>query len=130
MENNWKKKTKSYEEYDKILRESAKGAPSREQEIEEAFKEFEREWDAMSEEEKEGLRQVIAKGDALAKKINEEKQSQQKQTHLGEEILAECERGDFSSLDPELLREIEERERREKDKKVAKPKRKEVSISN
>jgi len=27
MINNWKKKTKSYEEYDKILRESTKGAP-------------------------------------------------------------------------------------------------------
>ena len=45
----------------------------------------------------------------------------------GEEILAEFERGDFSSLDPELLKEIEEREKKEKRKKVAHPKRKEIT---
>ncbi len=38
-----------------------------------------------------------------------------------EEILAEFERGDYSSLDPELQKEIEERERRKKKKKVARP---------
>lgn len=103
MVDNWKNKTKSYEEYDKIMRESAKGAPSTEQEVEEALKEFEREWDAMSEEEREEFRQADKRAQALAK-------------------------GDYSSLDPELRKEIEERERKEKNKKVAEPKRKEARI--
>lgn len=45
-----------------------------------------------------------------------------------DEIISQLERGDYSSLDPELRKEIEERERREKNKKVAKPKRKEATI--
>lgn len=45
-----------------------------------------------------------------------------------DEIISQLEKGDYSSLDPELRREIEERERKEKNKKVAKPKRKEVTI--
>ena len=42
-----------------------------------------------------------------------------------DEIIAQLERGDYSSLDPELCKEIEEREereRREKQKKIARPK--------
>ena len=39
-----------------------------------------------------------------------------------EEIISEFKRGDYSSLDPELRKEIEERERLERQKKVARPK--------
>lgn len=45
-----------------------------------------------------------------------------------DEIIAELERGDYSSLGPELQREIEEREKKEKRKKVAKPREKEESL--
>lgn len=45
-----------------------------------------------------------------------------------DEIIAQLERGDYSSLDPELRKEIEERERKEKNKKVAKSKRKEAAL--
>ncbi len=87
MVDNWKKKIKSYEEYEKIMRESAKGAPTTDEEIEKAQKEFEREWDAMSEEEKEELRQADKKAQALA-------------------------RGDYSSLDPELRKIFEKRKKK------------------
>ena len=43
-------------------------------------------------------------------------------------IISQLEKGDYSSLDPELRKKIEERERKEKNKKVAKPKRKEITI--
>lgn len=44
-----------------------------------------------------------------------------------EEILAQFERGDFSSLDPDLLKEIEEREKKEKRKKVPRLMRKDIT---
>ena len=44
-----------------------------------------------------------------------------------EEILAQFERGDYSSLDPDLLKKIEEREKKEKHKKVARPPRNEIT---
>lgn len=91
MADNWKKKTKNYEEYDKIMRESAKGAPNTDEEIEEAQKEFEYEWDSMSEGEREDLRQADKKAQALAK-------------------------GDCSGLDPEL-REIFEKRKKKKTEK-------------
>lgn len=91
MVDNWKNKTKSYEEYDKILRESAKEAPSTEQEVEEALKEFEREWEAMSEKEKEELRQMDKRAHALA-------------------------RGDYSSLSPELSKIFENRKKKKSEK--------------
>lgn len=91
MENNWKKKIKSYEEYDKFMRETAKGAPQTNEEIAEALKEFEREWGAMSEEEREGFRQADKRARALA-------------------------RGDYSSLDPELRKVFEKKKRKKTDK--------------
>ena len=95
MANNWKDKTKSYEEYDKIMRESAKGAPSTDKEIDEALKEFEREWDAMSEEEREEMRKADKRAQALAK-------------------------GDYSSLDPKL-RKIFEKKKKKKQKSEKDP---------
>ena len=45
-----------------------------------------------------------------------------------EEIISQLEKGDYSSLHPDLRKKIEEREREEKTKKIAKPKRREVTI--
>ncbi|MEK7791173.1 MAG: hypothetical protein AAB309_06070 [Deltaproteobacteria bacterium] len=67
MEDNWKKKIKSYEEYDKTIKEMAKGAPSSDEELEEAIEEFGREWEKMSEKDKEEFRSTINKADRLAR---------------------------------------------------------------
>jgi len=99
MANNWKDKTKSYEEYDKIMRESAKGAPSTDKEIDEALKEFEREWDAMSEEEREEMRKADKRAQALAK-------------------------GDYSSLDPHFRKIFEKK----KNKKTKPKKESDISL--
>ncbi|MBI2027550.1 MAG: hypothetical protein HYS98_07105 [Deltaproteobacteria bacterium] len=91
MVENWKEKTKSYEEYDKIMRESAKEAPETDKELEDALKEFECEWNKMSEQEKEELKQMDKKAYALA-------------------------RGDYSSLDLELQKIFEKKNKKKKDK--------------
>ena len=91
MVENWKRKIKNYEEYDKIMRESAKGAPETDKEVEEALKEFEREWDKMSGKEKEELRQMDKKAQALA-------------------------RGDYSSLELELQKIFEKKKKKKTDK--------------
>jgi hypothetical protein len=44
-----------------------------------------------------------------------------------DEIIDQLEKGDYSSMDPEIRKEIEEREQKEKRKKVAQPKRKELT---
>jgi len=44
-----------------------------------------------------------------------------------DEIISQLEQGDYSSLDPEIRKKIEEREQTEKRKKVAQPKRKEIA---
>lgn len=75
MEDNWKKKIKSYEEYDKTIKEMAKGAPSSDEELDAAIEEFGREWEKMSEEDKEEFRSAINKADRLARgSLKEERQ--------------------------------------------------------
>ena len=69
--------------------------------------------------------------DAWSKRIDELGKGAPSDDHFDEElaeIIDQLERGDYSSLDPELRKEIEEREKKEKDKKVAKPKRRDITI--
>lgn len=75
MEDNWKKKIKSYEEYDKTIKEMAKGAPSSDEELDAAIEEFGREWKKMSEKDKEEFRSAIDKADRLARSGSKEEYS-------------------------------------------------------
>lgn len=70
--------------------------------------------------------------DAWSRRIDELAKGAPDDDHFDEEldkIISQMEQGDYSSLDPKLRKEIEERERKEKNKKVAaKSKRREVTI--
>lgn len=63
--------------------------------------------------------------DNWVRDLNE--QRGKKVTYNLDEIISQLEKGDYSSLDPEIRKEIEEQEKKEKRKKVAQPKRKEMN---
>ena len=82
-----KKFIEGYEEWSKNLEESAKGAPQTDEEIDAAVKEFEQEWDAMSEEEREGHRAYFREREKRRKEFLKEKKEEelrQKKTTKGQ----------------------------------------------
>lgn len=92
---NKKKFIDGYNEWSKNIHDLAKDVPDDDEGfdrwLEEAMKEFEREWDAMSEEERKEFRQADKRAQALA-------------------------RGDYSVLDSELRKVFEKKKKKESEK--------------
>jgi len=103
MSRNKKKKfIEGYNEWSRNISKLAKNVPdndSFEEELDKAVKEFEREWDAMSEEEREEMRKADKRAQALAK-------------------------GDYSSLDPHFRKIFEKK----KNKKTKPKKESDISL--